>query len=244
MTTILVADSDMRFRKTAAAVLRAGGYKVWVAGRGIDSIRSHFPTGPDAIFLDPLEEPSRTVSELRAHTEAPIVVMSGRSDEAYIVASLDAGADGFLTKPFAPRELLAQLRATLRRAGSRHRPSRIVTRDFSVELDERRWFSRDGTEVHLTPTEWDIVGKLLRNPGCLIAGAELLRNVSGPEPAERSESLRVHMRAIRRKVEPDPSRPRYFITVVGTGIRFQSNAGSPLSEVDCLLAEEQTPPGS
>jgi two-component system, OmpR family, KDP operon response regulator KdpE len=136
------------------------------------------------------------------------------------VAALDAGADDYVTKPFGMDELLARLRAALRRIAPAPESAVVATRDFSVDLSAKKVTGPDG-ELRLTPTEWGLVEVLVRNAGKLVSQRQLLQDVWGPQYGEETNYLRVHMAHIRRKLEPDPSRPRYFITEPGMGYRFE-----------------------
>jgi two-component system KDP operon response regulator KdpE len=151
----------------------------------------------------------------------PIVVLSSRGDEAGKVEALDLGADDYVTKPFGMDELLARLRAALRRATPSEEEPIVETPDFSIDLAAKR-VNRDGAEIRLTPTEWHLVEVLVRNPGKLVSQQQLLREVWGPEYHDESAYLRVHMANLRRKLEPEPSRPRYFLTEPGMGYRFEA----------------------
>jgi two-component system KDP operon response regulator KdpE len=144
-------------------------------------------------------------------------VVTDQDDEVSKVSVLDAGADDYLTKPFGIAELLARLRATLRRSSHPVDESPVTTADFTIHLADRRWLPADGSEVRLTPTEWKVVEMLVNRPGHLVTQAELLQAIWGPKAIERTEYLRVHMTTIRRKVEPDPAHPRYFLTAPGLG---------------------------
>ncbi len=156
---------------------------------------------------------------LRGWSRVPIVVLSVRDSEASKVAALDAGADDYVTKPFGMDELLARLRAALRRATPAEEAPVIETPDFSIDLGAKRAY-RDGAEIKLTPTEWQLVEVLVRHPGKLVSRAQLLQDVWGPGYHDESGYLRVHLANVRRKLEPEPSRPRYFITETGMGYRF------------------------
>jgi two-component system KDP operon response regulator KdpE len=150
----------------------------------------------------------------------PIIVLTVRDQERDKVSALDAGADDYVTKPFGMAELLARLRAALRRASPVDEHAVIETADFSVDLGAKR--VRRGTdEIRLTPTEWHLVELLVRSPGKLLAQKDLLHEVWGPQYDQQTNYLRVYMAQIRRKMEPDPSRPRYFITEPGMGYRFE-----------------------
>jgi two-component system, OmpR family, KDP operon response regulator KdpE len=156
---------------------------------------------------------------LRGWTDVPIVVLSVRESEREKVAALDAGADDYVTKPFGMDELLARLRAALRRSVPAPEEAVIQTPDFTVDLSAKR-VTRAGDEVRLTPTEWAIVELLVRNPGRLVSQRQLLQEVWGPQYATETNYLRVYLAQIRRKLEPDPARPRYFITEPRMGYRF------------------------
>jgi two-component system KDP operon response regulator KdpE len=157
---------------------------------------------------------------LRGWSSVPIIVLSVREREADKVAALDAGADDYVTKPFGMDELLARLRAALRRATPGEGDAAVVeTEDFAVDLAAKRVTKAHG-EVHLTPTEWHIVEKLVRNPGKLVTQRQLLQAVWGPQYEKETNYLRVYLAQIRKKLEPDPARPRYFITEARMGYRF------------------------
>ena len=178
-------------------------------------------------MIDPEGDPAIIVG-LRAVTDIPIIVVSSSGEEWDKVVMLDAGADDYLAKPYGADELLARLRALLRRrleddADVADAP--IITADFTIDVGDRRWTRRDGSDVRLTPTEWKLVEVLARRPGRLVTQAELLRAVWGPGAVTKTTYLRVYLAAIRQKVEPDPHRPRYFITAPGLGVRFEPEAG-------------------
>jgi two-component system KDP operon response regulator KdpE len=166
------------------------------------------------------------VADLRALTDIPIIVVSSSDEEWAKVAALDAGADDYITKPYGIEEMLARVRVVLRRCARYQPPDAlpITTPDFTVDVADRRWLRSDGTEVRLTPTEWRLIEMLVRRPGRLVSQAELLAGVWGPKGLEKTEYLRVYLTAIRHKVEADPHRPRYFITVPGLGLRFEPDA--------------------
>ena len=159
---------------------------------------------------------------LRGWTRVPIIVLSVREREADKVAALDAGADDYVTKPFGMDELLARLRAALRRAAPAEEEAVVETPDFTVDLTDKRVI-RDGNEVRLTPTEWQIVEVLVRNPGKLVSQRQLLQEVWGPQYERETNYLRVYLAQIRRKLEPDPARPRYFVTEPRMGYRFMAD---------------------
>jgi two-component system KDP operon response regulator KdpE len=151
----------------------------------------------------------------------PIVVLSVRDAEGDKVAALDAGADDYVTKPFGMDELLARLRAALRRTTPAEEEALVETEDFTIDLAAKK-VRRNGEEVRLTPTEWNLVEVLVRNRGRLVAQTQLLQEVWGPQYHDETNYLRVFMAQVRRKLEPEPAHPRYFITEPGMGYRFES----------------------
>ncbi|MDP9464995.1 MAG: response regulator [Actinomycetota bacterium] len=223
MTRILVVDDEIQIRRALDINLRAHGYDVTLAATGEEALTEAAACLPDLVLLDlglPTLDGVDVIRGLRAWTAIPIIVLSARHGDASKVAALDAGADDYVTKPFSINELLARLRASLRR----HHPAPdepvIETADFSVDLMDRR-VTRSGVSVHLTPIEWEIVERLVRNPGRLVTQRQLLQDVWGPQYENETNYLRVHLAAIRRKLEPDPGQPRYFITESGIGYRFE-----------------------
>ena len=223
MTAVLVADVDTSTRRLTADALRLAGYRVESTAVATSVASRLRRQHPDALILDPSSSGSvDTVSALRAQTDIPILVVSATGEEWEKVAVLDAGADDYLTKPFGVEELLARLRAALRR--SRHSEAEdppVKTADFAIDLADRRWVCREGDEIRLTPTEWRLVELLVRRPSHLVTQTELLAGVWGPGALGKPHYLRVLIAGIRRKVEPDHARPRYFITVPGLGLRFE-----------------------
>ena len=229
MTTVLVADSDLRLRRRTAAALRLSGYTVETANTLKQIMSLVRRRRLEAVILDPSDgRPAEIVSDLRMRTDAPIIVVTDCDEEWDKVSVLDAGADDYLTKPFGIEELLARLRVTLRRRAKDDHQQPITTPDFTIDLEDRRWLRADGAEVRLTATEWKLVEMLVRHPRRLVTQADLLQGVWGPEAAGKTVYLRVHMTAIRHKVEPDPSHPRYFITAPGLGLRFDPDGGASL----------------
>jgi two-component system KDP operon response regulator KdpE len=161
------------------------------------------------------------IEGLRGWTQVPIIVLSVRETERDKVAALDAGADDYVTKPFGMDELLARLRAALRRAAPAEEAAIVTTPDFTIDLAAKRVADASGVEIRLTPTEWQIVEVLTRHAGKLVSQRQLLQEVWGPEYGTETNYLRVFMAQVRRKLEPAPSRPRYFITEPGMGYRFE-----------------------
>ena len=223
MTRVLVVDDEPQIRRALATNLRARDYVVDLAATGEDALRLAAERHPDVVILDiglPGIDGIEVVRGLRGWSKVPIVMLSVREDEADKVDALDAGADDYLTKPFGMNELLARMRAALRRSAPTEELPVIESADFSIDLAAKR-VSRDGDEVHLTPTEWGLVEQLVRNRGKLVTQRQLLQEVWGPEYSTEANYLRVYMAGLRRKLEPNPSQPRYFITEPGMGYRFE-----------------------
>ena len=226
MSRVLVVDDEPQIRRTLAINLRARGYQVDLAATGEEALKAAADQQPDVVVLDlglPGIDGLQVIHGLRGWTQVPIIVLSVREREADKVAALDAGADDYVTKPFGINELLARLRAAVRRATPTDEQVSIVqTPDFRVDLAAKQVI-RDGREVRLTPTEWQLVELLVRNPGRLVSQRQLLHEVWGPKYREETNYLRVFIAQLRRKLEPDPAHPRYFITEPGMGYRFQTN---------------------
>jgi two-component system KDP operon response regulator KdpE len=227
MTRILVVDDEPQLLRALATNLKARGYKVDQAATGEAALMLAASHHPDLVVLDlglPGIDGLEVIAGLRGWSSMPIVVLSVREREADKVAALDAGADDYVTKPFGMDELLARLRAALRRGTPAEREEAIVTTpDFSVDLAAKR-VRRDSEEVRLTPTEWEIVEILVRSEGRLITQRQLLKAVWGPQYEKETNYLRVYLAQIRRKLEPDPARPRYFLTEPRMGYRFESGS--------------------
>jgi two-component system KDP operon response regulator KdpE len=151
----------------------------------------------------------------------PVVILSARDAQWDKVDALDAGADDYVTKPFGMDELLARIRATLRRSGSQPSQPVVETSSFRVDLAAKKATGPSGSDVRLTPTEWHVLEVLLRNPGQLVPQRQILTEVWGPEYEKETQYLRVYLGQLRRKLEPDPSRPRHFVTEPGIGYRFE-----------------------
>jgi two-component system, OmpR family, KDP operon response regulator KdpE len=226
-TRILCVDDDPQILRALVANLRARQYAVDAASSGEAALRIATNDPPDAVIVDlglPGLSGLDVIAGLRGWTAVPIIVLSARDGETDKIAALDAGADDYIAKPFGMGELLARLRAALRRANRTVDPSgaasRVETPDFVVDLAEKRATAK-GVEVRLTPTEWGIVELLVRNANRLVTGRQLLQAVWGPTYGEETNYLRVHLAHIRRKLEPAPGDPRYFITESGIGYRFE-----------------------
>ncbi|MGH9228381.1 MAG: response regulator [Acidimicrobiales bacterium] len=262
---VLVVDDEPPMLRALGTNLRARGYQVDLAPTGEEALRLAARHRPDAVILDlglPGISGIEVIEGLRGWTAVPIIILSARGAEADKVAALDAGADDYVTKPFGMDELLARLRAALRRIAPAPESALVETPDFTVDLAAKKVTASVGRptpsaatsrpeadaaagrragvgpegggragvtgpegEVRLTPTEWGLVEVLVRNAGKLVSQRQLLRDVWGPQYGEETNYLRVHMAHIRRKLEPDPSRPRYFITEPGMGYRFEGPEG-------------------
>jgi two-component system, OmpR family, KDP operon response regulator KdpE len=223
MSRVLVVDDEPQILRALAINLRARGYEVDLAPDGEQALQLAGRHHPDVVVLDlglPGIDGVDVIRGLRGWTSVPIVVLSVRDAEPDKVAALDAGADDYVTKPFGMDELLARLRAALRRATPADEAPIVQTPAFTIDLAAKR-VHRDGVEVRLTPTEWHLVEVLVRNPGRLVSQRQLLQEVWGPEYHDETGYLRVHMANVRRKLEPEPSRPRYFFTEPGMGYRFE-----------------------
>jgi two-component system KDP operon response regulator KdpE len=224
MTRVLVVDDETAIRRALAINLAARGYVVDAASSGEEALRLAAEHRPDVVLLDlglPGLDGTDVIRGLRGWTNVPIIVLSARQDEPAKVEALDLGADDFVTKPFGMNELLARLRAAVRRAApAGEAEAAVVTDDFRLDLADRRAVANDGQEVHLTPIEWGLVDQLVRHRGKLVTQRHLLQQVWGPQYGEEANYLRVHMARVRAKLEPEPSRPKYFVTEPGLGYRF------------------------
>jgi two-component system KDP operon response regulator KdpE len=220
--------------RALGANLRARGYDVDLVETGEAALTSAANLCPDAAIVDlglPGIEGIEVVQGLRGWTSIPIVVLSARQQETEKIAALDAGADDYVTKPFGMGELLARLRAALRRVGPPDQEAVTVeTAAFRIDVANKKVTDVTGAEIRLTPTQWHLVEILVRNPGRLVTQRQLLEEVWGPTYIDQTNYLRVFMGQIRRKFEPNPSRPKYFLTEPGMGVRFVPGVESDSSE--------------
>ncbi len=229
MTRILVVDDEPRIRQALELNLRSRGFEVSTAATGPDAVAAVGSDVPDAVLLDlglPGLDGIGVIRAVRGWSDVPIVVLSVRGEERDKVAALDAGADDYVTKPFGQAELLARLRAALRRGPEEKQDTLVATADFELDLPARRAMrvaARGREMVHLTPTEWGLAEYLVMRPGRLVPRAELLKAVWGPGYGSEANYLRVHMGNLRSKLEPDPGRPIYFITEPALGYRFEGS---------------------
>ena len=220
---VLVVDDEPQIVRALSVNLKALGYEVDTAATGEEALSNASQRRPDAVILDlglPGIDGIQVIEGLRGWTTVPIIVLTVREQEVDKIAALDAGADDYVTKPFGMGELLARLRAALRRATPPSKEQPVVTTPhFVIDLSAKT-VERDGDEVRLTPTEWGVVELLVRNEGKLVSQVQLLKEVWGPAYEVETNYLRVFMAQIRHKLEPDPSQPIYFITEPGMGYRF------------------------
>jgi two-component system KDP operon response regulator KdpE len=222
-TRVLVVDDEPEIVRGLTIVLRDAGYAVEAASTKAAALGALSTRPPEAMVLDlvlPDGDGVTVCKEIRRWSRLPILVLSAIGDEREKVRALDAGADDYVTKPFSTEELLARLRAVLRRAPDAGHAALVEVGELSIDLDDRT-VRRDGDEVHLTPIEFDLLRVLARYPGRLVTQRQLLQEVWGPQYIEESHYLRVHVAHIRAKIEPDPSRPRYLITEPGIGYRLR-----------------------
>ena len=220
---ILVVDGEEQVRRALRSILTARKYDVMLAPKGEEAIDLAIDNPPELAILD-MAMPGLTGTEvcveLRNWYEGPILMLSVISSDAEKVAALDSGADDYLTKPFSTSELLARIRALLRRSAARVTPPPVIVSD-DLEIDiAKRIVRRSGEEIELTRTEFDILAYLAQNADCVVTSKMILEKVWGPEYAEDAQTLRVHISHLRKKIEPQPSSPRYILTETGVGFRF------------------------
>ncbi|MFJ2958307.1 MULTISPECIES: response regulator [unclassified Streptomyces] len=226
MTRILVVDDEPQIVRALVINLRARRYEVDAAYDGTTALRMAADRHPDVVLLDlglPDMDGVDVIAGIRGWTRVPIIVLSARHSSDEKVEALDAGADDYVTKPFAMDELLARLRAAERRRSDQEQgpaAARLETAAFTVDLAAKK-ATRHGADVRLTPTEWHLLEALVRNPGRLVSQKQLLRDVWGPSYRTETNYLRVYMAQLRRKLEDDPTRPRHFVTEPGMGYRFE-----------------------
>ncbi|CAL9355737.1 Transcriptional regulatory protein KdpE [Actinosynnema sp. ALI-1.44] len=219
-----MVDDEPQIVRALRINLSARGYSVLTAHDGTAALKVAAEGKPDVVVLDlglPDVDGTEVIAGLRGWTSVPIIVLSARTDSTDKVEALDAGADDYVTKPFGMDELLARLRAAVRRSAVAEGEDAVVqTASFTVDLAAKK-VSRDGAEVHLTPTEWGLLEILARNRGRLVAQRQLLQEVWGPQYAKETHYLRVYLAQLRRKLEPEPSHPRHLVTEPGMGYRFE-----------------------
>jgi two-component system KDP operon response regulator KdpE len=231
VTRVLVVDDEPQLLRALRINLRARDYEVHVAATGRDALALAASHPPDLVVLDlglPDLDGVEVIHGLRGWTDVPIIVLSGRTGSADKVEALDAGADDYVTKPFGMDELLARMRAVTRRSGAADaaQPDPVVhfgavTVDLAAHRVTRADADGGASPVRLTPTEWHLLEVLVRQPGKLLSQRYLLAEVWGAAYVDQPTNLRVYMAQLRRKLEPDPGRPRYLLTEPGMGFRFQ-----------------------
>ncbi len=224
MTRVLVIDDEPQILRALRINLSVRGYDVVTAATGAEALRAAAGHRPDVVVLDlglPDMSGIEVLEGLRGWLTAPIIVLSARADTLDKVEALDAGADDYVTKPFGMDEFLARLRAAVRRSstGDTNEPV-IETSSFTVDLATKT-VTKNGREVHLTPTEWGMLEILVRNSGKLVSREQLLTEVWGPTYAKSTHYLRVYLAQLRRKLEDDPSHPVHLLTESGMGHRFR-----------------------
>ncbi|MDQ1706597.1 MAG: two-component system, OmpR family, operon response regulator KdpE [Frankiaceae bacterium] len=222
MTKVVVIDDEAAICRALRINLTARDYQVATAGDGASGLAAIARERPDVVILDlglPDMDGTEVIKGVRGWSTTPIIVLSAREQEQAKVAALDAGADDYVTKPFGMDELLARLRAAVRRAVPSDEQPVISNDHLLIDVAARR-VSASGNDVRLTPTEWQLLEILVRNRGRLVTQRQLLHDVWGPNYTTELNYLRVYMAQLRRKLEPDPARPRYLLTEPGMGYRF------------------------
>ena len=223
MTRVLVIDDEPQILRALRINLRARQYEVFTAQTGAQALAEAAHHPPDLVILDlglPDLDGVEVIDGLRGWTDAPIIVLSGRADSTDKVEALDAGADDYVTKPFGMDELLARMRAVTRRSAAEVSEPQVSLGNTTIDLAAKRVI-RGEKDIRLTPTEWHLLEVLLRHPGKLLSQRQLLQEVWGPGYADATGNLRLYMAQLRRKLEPDPARPRWLLTEPGMGYRFQ-----------------------
>jgi len=223
MTRVLVVEDERPLLRALAMNLTARGYAVTEAETGTRALTALADKPHDAVVLDlglPDMSGLDVIRAVRAYTATPIIVLSARSGSSDKVEALDLGADDYVSKPFSMDELLARLRATARRSAQIDEPVIVTVGDVVIDLQRTSAVDGAGDPVHLTPTEWKILDVLLRRPGRLVPGDALLTAVRGSAEHTDRSYLRIYFAQLRRKLEPEPSRPRHLVTEPGMGYRY------------------------
>ena len=225
MSMVLIVDDEPQIVRALAINLKARGWQVVTAADGRGALAAAAERHPDVVILDlglPDMDGVDVIAGIRGWTRVPIIVLSARQDSSDKVAALDAGVDDYVTKPFGMDELLARLRAAVRRTfpADSAGEALVVAGQLAIDL-ARKKVTRDGVDVRLTPTEWHLLEVLVKNRGKLVAGRQLLQEVWGPAYGTEGNYLRVYTAQLRRKLEEDPSHPRHLITEPGMGYRFE-----------------------
>lgn len=225
MNRVLLVDDEPGLLRALGMALRASGWRVTTAADGRSALRAHEHERADVVVLDlglPDMDGVEVLTTLRRSGDVPVLVLSARDQSADKVRALDAGADDFVTKPFELQELLARLRAAIRRRDPATEPPLILSAgDLTIDLG-RKQVQRSGADVPLTPTEWNLLEVLVRRRGRLVSHQHLLQEVWGPAYGTETNYLRVYTAQLRRKLEHDPARPRHILSSPGLGYRFES----------------------
>jgi two-component system, OmpR family, KDP operon response regulator KdpE len=226
MTRVLVVDDEPQILRALRINLHARQYDVVTAGSGRGALEAATEAHPDLVILDlglPDMDGVDVIRSLRSWTQVPIVILSGRMNSAAKVDALDAGADDYVTKPFSVAELFARIRAVTRRSSEPEVFETVQVGRWMVDLNDHMILEPAAPErqVHLTPIEWQLLQALVRHPGRLVSQRQLLEEVWGPTYVDQTHYLRQYVKALRHKLEDDPTRPRHLITEPGMGYRFQ-----------------------
>jgi len=223
MKRILIVDDEEMIVRTVKAYLDREGFKTYTAADGEEALRSFEEKGPDLIVLDlmlPKVSGIEVCRTIRTKSSVPIIMLTAKAAEADRVVGLELGADDYVVKPFSPRELVARIRAVLRRyEGEGAEVERVAVGGLEIDLKTRE-LKVDGREVELTPTEFDLLAYLARHPGQVFTRLQLLREVQGYTYDSFARTIDTHVKNLRRKIEQDPKEPRYILTVHGVGYRF------------------------
>jgi two-component system alkaline phosphatase synthesis response regulator PhoP len=223
MTTILVVDDERQIAQIARDYLEHAGYSVITAGEGIEAIALARERHPDLVVLDlglPRLDGLEVAKRLRRESSVPIIMLTARVEESDRLAGLELGADDYITKPFSPRELVARVRAVLRRVEPGSGSDGVLSRADLVIDAARMKVTRAGTPIELTATEIQLLAALARQPGRILTRAQLLDAARGTQEESFERAIDTHIKNLRRKLEPDPRNPRYLLTVYGLGYKF------------------------
>jgi len=224
MMRVLIVDDEPQILRALRINLQARQYDVVTAADGAEALHAAAAHKPDLVILDlglPDIDGVEVIRKLRSWSPVPILILSGRLDSAGKVKALDAGADDYVTKPFSVGELLARVRAVIRRLNNPDTPLTVRLGQHTIDVADRQAHTSGGTAVHLTPIEWQLLEVLVRNPGRPVSQRQLLQQVWGPTYRTETDYLRQYMKHLRRKLEDDPAHPHHLLTEPGMGYRFQ-----------------------